>query len=118
MHHIAVGRRSVEYLRNNSVAELGRQVSHVQIFVISNGTNTKYYSNTTRFNAVKEAGKSSKKTKTSTSFEFTSFWADANNKIIPDLVDFTKTFFAKHTIETFIAGILCVLFVEKCVKLQ
>ena len=36
--------------------------------------------------------------KTSNSFEFTSFWADANNKIIPDLVDFTKTFFAKHTL--------------------
>ena len=71
---------------------------YVQIFVISNGTNTKYYSNTTRFNAVKEAGKSRKKTKTSNSFEFTSFWADANNRIIPDLVDFTKTFFAKHTI--------------------
>ena len=32
------------------------------------------------------------------SFEFTSFWADANNRIIPDLVDFTKTFFCKHTI--------------------
>lgn len=71
---------------------------YVQIFVISNGTNTKYYSNSTRFNAVKEAGKSKKKSKTSNSFEFTSFWADANNKIIPDLVDFTKTFFAKHTI--------------------
>ncbi|MCM1227399.1 MAG: type I restriction endonuclease subunit R [Clostridium sp.] len=71
---------------------------YVQIFVISNGTNTKYYSNTTRFNAVKEAGKSRKKTKTSNSFEFTSFWADASNKVIPDLVDFTKTFFAKHTI--------------------
>ena len=71
---------------------------YVQIFVISNGTNTKYYSNTTRFNAVKETGKSSKRTKTSNSFEFTSFWADANNKVIPDLVDFTKTFFAKHTI--------------------
>ena len=71
---------------------------YVQIFVISNGTNTKYYSNTTRFNAAKEAGKSHKKTKTSNSFEFTSFWADAKNKVIPDLVDFTKTFFAKHTI--------------------
>ena len=71
---------------------------YVQIFVISNGTNTKYYSNTTRFNAVKEAGKARKKTKTSNSFEFTSFWADASNKVIPDLVDFTKTFFAKHTI--------------------
>lgn len=71
----------------------------VQVFVISNGTNTKYYSNTTRFNHIKEANSSKvKKAKTSNSFEFTSFWADANNRIIPDLVDFTKTFFAKHTI--------------------
>ena len=73
---------------------------YVQIFVISNGTNTKYYSNTTRFSHIKEQENSSKKRskKTSNSFEFTSFWADGNNKIIPDLVDFTKTFFAKHTI--------------------
>ena len=73
---------------------------YVQIFVISNGTNTKYYSNTTRFNAIKDAASASKakKEKTSNSFEFTSFWADANNRIIPDLIDFTKTFFAKHTI--------------------
>ncbi len=71
---------------------------YVQIFVISNGTNTKYYSNTTRYNAAESVKKGRKKTKTSNSFEFTSFWADANNKVIPDLVDFTKTFFAKHTI--------------------
>ncbi|SFX82992.1 type I restriction endonuclease subunit R [Ruminococcus sp. XPD3002] len=71
---------------------------YVQIFVISNGTNTKYYSNTTRDNAVRNAQKTRNKTRTSNSFEFTSFWADANNKVIPDLVDFTKTFFAKHTI--------------------
>lgn len=71
----------------------------VQVFVISNGTNTKYYSNTTRFNHIKEANSNKvKKAKTSNSFEFTSFWADANNRIIPDLVDFTKTFFAKHAI--------------------
>ena len=71
----------------------------VQIFVISNGTNTKYYSNSTRFNHIKDANsQKAKKEKTSNSFEFTSFWADANNRIIPDLVDFTKTFFAKHTI--------------------
>lgn len=71
----------------------------VQIFVISNGTNTKYYSNTTRFNHIKDAkAQKVKKSKTSNSFEFTSFWADANNRIIPDLVDFTKTFFCKHTI--------------------
>lgn len=71
---------------------------YVQIFVISNGTNTKYYSNSTRFNHIKDSLSSSKKEKTSNSFEFTSYWADANNKIIPDLIDFTKTFFSKHTL--------------------
>ena len=72
---------------------------YVQIFVISNGTNTKYYSNSTRYNAIKDASSGKvKKEKTSNSFEFTSFWADANNQVIPDLIDFTKTFFAKHTI--------------------
>lgn len=73
---------------------------YTQIFVISNGTNTKYYSNSTRFNAIKDANaaQGTKKGKTSNSFEFTSFWADANNRVIPDLIDFTRTFFAKHTI--------------------
>lgn len=72
---------------------------YVQIFVISNGTNTKYYSNSTRYNAIKDATSGKvKKEKTSNSFEFTSYWADAKNNPIPDLVDFTKTFFAKHTI--------------------
>ena len=71
---------------------------YVQIFVISNGTNTKYYSNSTRFNHIKDSQSHTKKEKTSNSFEFTSFWADANNKIIPDLIDFTRTFFAKHTV--------------------
>lgn len=72
---------------------------YVQIFVISNGTNTKYYSNSTRSNAIKDAtNRSPKKGKTSNSFEFTSFWADSNNRPIPDLIDFTKTFFARHTL--------------------
>ena len=72
---------------------------YVQIFVISNGTNTKYYSNSTRFNAISEAKNlRGKKAKTSNSFEFTSFWADAKNRIIPDLVDFTRTFFLQHTL--------------------
>lgn len=76
-----------------------RLYEYVQIFVISNGTNTKYYSNSTRFNAIKDSNASNgKKGKTSNSFEFTSFWADANNRVIPDLIDFTKTFFAKHSI--------------------
>ena len=73
---------------------------YVQIFVISNGTFTKYYSNTTRASHIKENDRIGRKhsKKTSNSFEFTSYWADGNNKVIADLVDFTKTFFAKHTI--------------------
>ena len=72
---------------------------YVQIFVISNGTSTKYYSNTTRESHIKEQVQTRNKSKkTSNSFEFTSYWADGNNKVISDLVDFTRTFFAKHTI--------------------
>lgn len=73
---------------------------YIQIFVISNGTSTKYYSNTTRDSHIREmtASGRARSKKTSNSFEFTSFWADGNNCIIPDLVDFTKTFFARNTI--------------------
>ena len=73
---------------------------YVQIFIISNGTHTKYYSNTTRSSHVKEMSESGRprSKKTSNSFEFTSFWADGNNKVIADLIDFTRTFLAKHTI--------------------
>ena len=71
---------------------------YVQIFVISNGTHTKYYSNTTRDSHIKETDERKRSKKTSNSFEFTSYWADGNNKVIADLVDFTKTFFTKHTI--------------------
>lgn len=66
---------------------------YIQIFVISNGTYTKYYSNTTRDLHVKGGTK-----KSSNTFEFTSYWADQDNNPIVDLIDFTKTFFAKHTI--------------------
>ena len=72
---------------------------YVQIFVISNGTHTKYYSNTTRWKHVDEAkGKSKSGKKTSHSFEFTSWWADADNMPIMDLVPFTASFFAKHAL--------------------
>ena len=72
---------------------------YIQIFVISNGTNTKYYSNTTRNSHIKEqTATRNKSKKTSNSFEFTSYWADSTNKPINDLVDFTRTFFSKHTI--------------------
>ncbi|HJP96476.1 MAG TPA: type I restriction endonuclease subunit R [Candidatus Saccharimonadales bacterium] len=72
---------------------------YVQLFVISNGTYTKYYSNTTRSQHVKDGGNINKKgKKTSNSFEFTSWWADARNKPITDLTDFVATFFAKHSL--------------------
>ena len=73
---------------------------YVQIFVISNGTHTKYYSNTTRWEHIKESseGAVKKGKRTSNSFEFTSWWADAANRPITDLVDFAKTFFAKHAL--------------------
>ena len=73
---------------------------YVQVFVISNGTHTKYYSNTTRSEHIKESNEGSikKGKRTSNSFEFTSWWADAANMPITDLMDFAKTFFAKHAI--------------------
>lgn len=107
--HIELKRRGVaiqqafnqidRYQRDSFWAGCGLY-EYVQIFVISNGTNTKYYSNTTRESHIKETlnTRRNKSKKTSNSFEFTSFWADSNNRNILDLVDFTKTFFAKHTI--------------------
>ncbi|MFV0554808.1 MAG: type I restriction endonuclease subunit R, partial [Mangrovibacterium sp.] len=73
---------------------------YVQLFVISNGTYTKYYSNTTRFTHIRELGDGAVKKgkRTSNSYEFTSWWADANNRTIVDLMDFGRTFFAKHTL--------------------
>lgn len=107
--HVELKRRGVaireafnqikRYQRDSFWASSGL-FEYVQIFVISNGTHTKYYSNTTRNAHIKEQSSSERQRskKTSNSFEFTSFWADANNKIIPDLMDFTKTFFTKHTL--------------------
>lgn len=73
----------------------------IQIFIISNGTLTKYYSNTTR-DAVSKANQKNDKGKgkkqTSNSFEFTSYWATKNNDPIYDLADFTQTFLSKHTL--------------------
>ena len=120
--HIELKRRGVpireafnqieRYQRDSFWAGCGL-FEYVQIFVISNGTLTKYYSNTTRINTIKDAesGKT-KKTKTSNSFEFTSYWADANNKVIPDIVDFAKTFFAKHTLLNIITR-YCIFTSEK-----
>lgn len=106
--HIELKRRGVQlkeafnqidrYQRDSFWAGCGLY-EYVQIFVISNGTNTKYYSNSTRFNHIKEQERNrTKGKKTSNSFEFSSFWTDSNNKTINDLIDFAHTFFAKHTL--------------------
>ena len=123
MVHVELKRRGVaireafnqikRYQRDSFWASSGLY-EYVQIFVISNGTHTKYYSNTTRDAHIREQSGSGRRTskKTSNSFEFTSYWADGNNKIIADLVDFTKTFFAKRTLLNILAR-FCVFTSEK-----
>ncbi len=107
--HIELKRRGIaiqeafnqinRYQRESFWASAGL-FEYVQLFVISNGTHTKYYSNTTRAQHIKESteGAAKKGKRTSNSFEFTSWWADATNRPITDLMDFAKTFFAKHAL--------------------
>lgn len=107
--HIELKRRGVaiqeafnqinRYQRESFWASSGL-FEYVQLFIISNGTHTKYYGNTVRKQHIKESieGTAKKGKRTSNSFEFTSWWADATNRPITDLMDFTKTFFAKHTL--------------------
>lgn len=107
--HIEIKRRGIalqeafnqinRYQRDSFWADSGL-FEYVQLFVISNGTFTKYYSNTTRDLHIKEAAgsKHTPKKKTSNSYEFTSWWADANNRPITELMDFGQTFLAKHAI--------------------
>jgi type I restriction enzyme R subunit len=105
--HIELKRRGVDireafnqidrYQRDSFWAGSGL-FEYVQLFVITNGTLTKYYSNTTRRQHLSESVGAKRVRKTSNSFEFTSWWADATNKPIQDLAGFTKTFFAKHSL--------------------
>jgi len=107
MVHIELKRRGVDireafnqinrYQRDSFWAGSGL-FEYVQLFVISNGTLTKYYSNTTRSQHLGEAATTRRPRKTSNSFDFTSWWADATNRPIQDLAGFAKTFFAKHTL--------------------
>lgn len=100
--HIELKRRGIDlreafnqierYQRDSFWAGSGLY-NFVQIFVISNGTLTKYYSNTTREFHINNQNK-----KKSNSFEFTSYWADQKNNGITDLIDFAKTFLTKHTL--------------------
>ena len=106
MIHVELKRRGVDireafnqinrYQRDSFWAGSGL-FQYVQLFVISNGTFTKYYSNTVRKEHLDSQANVGTK-KTSNSYEFTSWWADANNKRITDLMDFGKTFFAKHSV--------------------
>lgn len=121
MVHIELKRRGVDireafnqidrYQRDSFWAGSGL-FEYVQLFVISNGTLTKYYSNTTRSQHFKEGQKPGQGRKTSHSFEFTSWWADAQNKPIKDLTSFAKTFFAKHTLLNVLTR-YCVLTADK-----
>jgi len=105
--HIELKRRGVDireafnqinrYQRDSFWAGSGL-FQYVQLFVISNGTFTKYYSNTVRNQHVLDVNGSKQAKPTSNSFEFTSWWADADNKRISDLMAFGKTFFAKHSL--------------------
>ncbi|GAA4357582.1 type I restriction endonuclease subunit R [Microbacterium rhizosphaerae] len=107
MVHIELKRRGVDireafnqidrYQRDSLWAGSGL-FEYVQLFVISNGTLTKYYSNTTRRQHVEDLRGKKRTRKTSNSFEFTSWWADAQNRPIQDLSAFAKTFFARHTL--------------------
>jgi type I restriction enzyme R subunit len=107
--HIELKRRGVAIIEAfNQINRYSREsfwassglFEYVQLFIISNGTHTKYYSNTVRLEHIKEAneGAAKKGKRTSNSFEFTSWWADATNRPITDLMDFGKTFFAKHAL--------------------
>ncbi|WP_172120744.1 type I restriction endonuclease subunit R [Actinomyces faecalis] len=107
--HIELKRRGVaireafnqinRYQRDSFWAGAGL-FGYVQIFIISNGTHTKYYANTTRFDHITEStrGRRESKAASSDSFEFTSWWTDSDNQPIPDLIDFARTFLAKHTL--------------------
>ncbi len=105
--HIELKRRGVDireafnqinrYQRDSFWAGTGLY-EYIQIFVISNGTFTKYYSNTVRNQHIAETSGATRIRKTSNSYEFTSWWADANNKPIYDLMAFGRTFFAKHSL--------------------
>jgi len=105
--HIELKRRGVDireafnqinrYQRDSFWAGSGL-FQYVQLFVISNGTYTKYYSNTVREQHIRESNGETRTKRTSNSYEFTSWWADASNRPIYDLMAFGKTFFAKHSL--------------------
>lgn len=105
----------IERYQNTSFNNL---FNFVQIFVISNGAITKYYSNTTRENLINSRKPNiSVSKKTSNSYEFTSYWTDQKNDRISDLIDFTMTFFVKGTILNILTK-YCVFDINKNLKVM
>ena len=89
------------YQRDSFHASAGDGLfGYVQIFVISNGARTKYYSNTVRLQHITENQGARRQVAAANarSYEFTMWWTDAANNQIPDLTDFAATFLAKRTI--------------------
>jgi len=95
--HIRQAFNQIDRYQRDSLWAGSGLFDYVQLFVISNGTLTKYYSNTTRRQHIHESSNKRRGRSTSHSFEFTSWWADATNRPIQGLRGFTRTFFAKHT---------------------
>lgn len=110
--HIELKRRGVEIKEafnqinrymNESFSTEDKIFEYIQIFVISNGTQTKYYSNTTRESHIRGGNRNT--------FEFTSYFSDFKNKAILDLLDFATTFFAKYSLLNILSK-FCVLNVD------
>lgn len=121
--HIELKRRGVALKEAfNQISRYQRQsfwygsglFEYVQIFIITNGTHTKYYSNTTREKHVsshsgKQRGKNGNHAQT---FEFTSWWTDLNNRHVSDLTGFARTFLSKRSLLNILTK-YCVLTEDK-----
>ena len=123
MVHVELKRRGVDireafnqidrYQRDSFWAGSGL-FEYVQLFVISNGTLTKYYSQHHPPPAPRRGSGGKRGAQdVATSSSSPSWWADATNKPISDLTGFTKTFFAKHTLLNILTR-YCVLDADRC----
>ncbi|MGL4950479.1 MAG: type I restriction endonuclease subunit R [Mycoplasma sp.] len=116
--HLELKRRGVDikqafnqinrYHNQNFAAGSGL-FNYIQLFIISNGTYTKYYSNTIRDSKIKTHNRKLN------DFKFTSFWTDIKNNKINDIVDFTNTFLQKETCFNIITK-YCVFTVNNTLK--
>jgi len=114
--HVELKRRGVpledafdqleRYRRESFGAGGARLYEYVQLFVISNGTDTRYYPHPVR------RGSRGQKGGGRGGFKFATHWADRENRVITDLLDFTKTFFAGRTLLSIIAQ-YCVFTVDE-----